>query len=201
MRQTATKHGHASSGAYRSWLAMKSRCSNPRVTQYEDYGGRGITVCDRWNESFDAFLEDMGDKPTPRHQIDRIDVEGNYEPSNCRWVTSQTNNNNKRSNRLLTFDGRTQSVAEWGRELGIRGATIGIRINDLGWSVERALTTPAVKRERNTRGLKYEHDGKSLTAVDWARELGVSKNTLLSRLERGWSIERALTQPLRPPRM
>jgi hypothetical protein len=84
----ARKHGGSGTPEYRAWAAAKSRCSNPNATGYERYGGRGITMCERWRESFPAFLEDMGPKPSPQHSLDRFpDRDGNYEPGNCRWAT------------------------------------------------------------------------------------------------------------------
>lgn len=96
------RHGHASGGTkspeYVSWTNMKMRCNNPLHNRYQRYGGRGITVCERWNE-FPNFFEDMGPKPSPKHSLDRIDNSGNYEPGNCRWATVKQQNNNRSSNR------------------------------------------------------------------------------------------------------
>lgn len=97
------KHGDARKGAatkeYKVWGNMIARCENPNVDRYPIYGGRGIKVCDEWRESFEAFLHDMGRKPSPEHSIDRIDVNGNYEPGNCRWATAEVQANNKRNSR------------------------------------------------------------------------------------------------------
>jgi hypothetical protein len=97
-------HGESSPGhwspEYRAWSGLIQRCTNPKNTDWANYGGRGITVCDRWRRSFEAFLADMGRKPTPSHSIDRKDVDGNYEPGNCRWATpSQQASNRRRRSR------------------------------------------------------------------------------------------------------
>lgn len=99
------KHGENRAGnnvspEYRCWAAMKSRCSNPKQISFPNYGGRGIAVCERWQQSFEAFLADMGRKPTPKHSIDRIDNDGNYEPGNCRWATAKEQRSNQRKHQL-----------------------------------------------------------------------------------------------------
>lgn len=103
--ETSTVHGDASGGKvsteYRSWASAINRCSNPENNAWADYGGRGITVCERWRSSFPAFLEDMGRKPTPRHSIDRVDSDKGYEPGNCRWATKKEQANNRRPARRL----------------------------------------------------------------------------------------------------
>lgn len=120
---------------------MLDRCRNHNNSDFFYYGGRGIKVCDRWKNSFENFLEDMGERPK-RTSIDRIDNNGNYEPGNCRWATKKEQNNNQRSNINLTFNGKTQTTAQWADELGMNSGTVRYRVNKLGWSAEKALTTP-----------------------------------------------------------
>lgn len=124
---------------YVAWEHLRKRCLNPSDKSYEGYGGRGITVCERWND-FAAFLADMGPRPSPKHSIDRIDVDGPYAPENCRWATAQEQANNKRNNRRLTLNGVTRTMSEWSRITGIGVATILNRIDRRGWSAEYALT-------------------------------------------------------------
>lgn len=118
---------------------MIERCTNPNDQQYERYGGRGIKVCERWRK-FENFLADMGEPP-PGLQIDRIDNEGDYCSSNCRWATRVQQARNKRNNRVIEYRGRAQPLAAWAEETGLNANTIRHRLN-LGWSVERALTEP-----------------------------------------------------------
>lgn len=110
--------GKGGTPEWRGWRAMRTRCNNPNDIFYARYGGRGIKVCDRWQSSFENFLEDMGKKPTIKHTLDRIDNSGDYEPSNCRWATQAEQANNKRNNRTVTYGGKTMTVAEWAKELG-----------------------------------------------------------------------------------
>lgn len=125
-----------------AWENMIDRCYNRFDAGYANYGGRSIKVCDAWQESFDAFLSDMGRKPSQSHSLDRKDNDGNYTPENCRWSTRQEQNLNKRNNRKVDWNGRIQTISEWARETGLSHHTIWIRLNR-GWTVEKTLTKPS----------------------------------------------------------
>jgi hypothetical protein len=140
-RELMTTHGGSTSAEYRIWISIISRTTNPNHNAYPWYGGRGIKMCPRWLASFEAFRSDMGIKPSPSHSIDRIDNNGDYEPGNCRWSTKKEQGNNRRDNRLLTFEGRTQTLSQWARELGIKIATINSRIR-YGWPESKILSEP-----------------------------------------------------------
>lgn len=144
LAEMATKHGHASDSAtsseYKSWEAMRGRCLNPRHKKFSYYGGRGIKVCDRWDD-FQKFLDDMGPKPSPKHSIDRIDVNGDYEPENCRWADKKTQENNRRNNRKVCFRGQLLTAAEIAGMTGINYNTLRKRIK-LGYSEERLAEPP-----------------------------------------------------------
>lgn len=139
----ALVHGHARTGAlsseYTTWRTMRNRCSNPKNVSYPNYGGRNIKVCDRWL-CFQNFLADMGRKPTPQHTIDRVDNNGNYEPSNCRWVLPIVQSGNLRTNRFVTVRGRTVTQAEARRIFAphLSEGTYKARLSR-GWSIEDAL--------------------------------------------------------------
>lgn len=119
---------------------MLGRCTNPNNRDFVLYGGRGIRVCARWSASFESFLADMGERPTKRHSIDRIDNNGDYEPGNCRWATPLEQNRNRRNTRLVTFKGETLALAEWSQRTGIAYHTLKSRLLK-GWDSARALTT------------------------------------------------------------
>jgi hypothetical protein len=132
-------HGLCKTPEYRAWAALIQRCTNSRLPKFKIYGGRGITVCDRWRYDFLSFLADMGKRPTPAHSVDRIDPNGNYEPSNCRWATSQEQQWNRTDNHLVTVDGETLPLSEWGRRLGTSHSVLLRRIQR-GWSPQRACS-------------------------------------------------------------
>jgi len=125
---------------YIAWTSIQGRCTNPNNKDYPRYGGRGISVCDRWLNSYENFLADMGRKPTPQHSIDRKDNDGNYDPSNCRWATLEEQGNNKRNNTFLTFEGMTLTIAEWARKINIPQNTLHARLRR-NLPLEKALKT------------------------------------------------------------
>lgn len=139
-------HGMTLTRAWSAWHRLKQRCLNPKKDNFEDYGGRGIKVCDRWLNSFENFYEDMGDPPSPQHTIERIDVNGDYCPENCKWLTMQEQQRNKRTAPQITFQGVTKPLITWCEELHLSYGTIYARIHHHGWTHEEALTIPLRQR-------------------------------------------------------
>lgn len=124
-----------------SWDRMKQRCNDPKHVAYARYGGRGIKVCERWGDSFEAFLADMGERPSKAHSLDRIDTDGNYDPGNCRWATPQQQQRNRRNVPKLQAFGRAQTLTDWAEEYGVNKRALRSRLVR-GWSLERALMEP-----------------------------------------------------------
>lgn len=140
-------HHKSKSRLYRIWRHIKSRCLNENVSHYKYYGGRGISICKEWEDSFENFYEWANSNGYQDDlSIDRIDVNGNYEPSNCRWTNATTQANNKTNNRLIEYNGECHTLSEWSSILGIHQLTISKRIDDYGWSVKRAFETPVRDR-------------------------------------------------------
>lgn len=137
-----TKHGLHESPEHAAWSNMIQRCHNKNAPEFKRYGSRGIQVCDRWRHSFEAFLEDMGYRPSSEHSLDRFpNQNGNYEPLNCRWATRTEQNENKRNNRLITFGETTKTLTNWAKHYGIDPRTLTARLRR-GWPVFEALTFP-----------------------------------------------------------
>lgn len=149
-KRTKTTHGCAQSGkktkTYNVWAGMRKRCMNRKHSDFPLYGGRGISICERWKgvNGFANFLADMGEVPVGM-SLDRIDNNGDYCPENCRWADQKTQQRNRRSNRAVTIDGRTLIVTDWAKEFNIKVHTVWSRIRK-GWDVHLALTTPCKKR-------------------------------------------------------
>ncbi len=142
---TRTNHGRSRDPLHVVWRMMIARCHNPKAQAYPSYGARGITVCARWRESFDAFEADVGAKPTPKHEIDRIDNDAGYSPENCRWATRSENDRNRRSTVWVDFGGERRRLIELCEEFGVRSDTVRERIKR-GWAVELAVRTPTLPR-------------------------------------------------------
>lgn len=144
------KHGHTIghrghtviSPEYNAWQNMIDRCVNKTNKSYKDYGERGITVCDRWLTSFDNFILDVGHRLTPKHSLDRIIVNGHYEPGNVKWSTRLEQARNKRSNITITHKGETLCLSEWAEKIGISSQSLWHRINTLNWSIDLSIGTP-----------------------------------------------------------
>lgn len=135
------KHGHKSNGAptseYAIWSSMKARCLNPKNAAYKYYGGRGIKVCDRWVINFENFIQDMGRKPFKNYTLERIDVNGNYEPVNCKWASYKEQGNNRRNNRRITYNGETKNFGQWAETLGISHSGLKKYLN--GGGIDQAI--------------------------------------------------------------
>ncbi len=149
-------HGHTVgrrkvgvSPTYRTWLAMRRRCEDPKHPHFAEYGGRGIAVCSRWREDFAAFLADMGERPAGK-TLDRIEGVKGYGPGNCRWATRKVQQSNRRNNTFLIFRGERLTITEWARRTGIKDVTLRQRVR-LGWSPERALTEPPKQLRTHTQ--------------------------------------------------
>lgn len=187
---STTKHGMSRTHTYRIWQGIKARCNNPNDTGYSNYGGRGIKVCDEWL-SFDQFLIDMGTRPKD-FEIDRINNDGDYEPSNCRWVTKSTNMSNTRRSNRVTWNGVTMSIAEWAKHLNVPEGRLRNRLQS-GWSVEKAFESQSFNRDQ----VLLEHNGEKLNVTEWSKRTGINRETLYARIYKGWDVGKILTTPAR----
>jgi len=245
-RPDAVRHGMRraddTAPEYSAWHGMRQRCENPNATSYEHYGGRGIRLCEEWRRSFEAFFECVGPRPSARHSLDRIDVDGHYEPGNVRWATIEEQNRNKRSTMrenvsgealtlteaasrygvnkatlsgrrrrglslaegvalptetpTVTIGGQTKTVREFSEESGLSIATIHHRIAR-GWGAEELLSTPQASGAR--RGSKrYAYRGQELSLHQLSKLSGLSRSAIQKRLNKGWSVERAVETPPDP---
>lgn len=153
-----------------SWESMWTRCTNSHHDSFRYYGARGITVCERW-KNFQFFVDDMGRRPSKAYSLDRIDPNGNYEPSNCRWATRRDQSANKRKSPLLTIDGVSLLPMEWADRAGHKRPNMIAKRLAAGWSVERAVFAPP-GHKKNTNG-KYTLDGQWISKEAIARHLAM----------------------------
>jgi hypothetical protein len=204
-------HGLSKSPHYYRWRHIMERCYNPTCEAYKDYGGRGIRVCERWHD-IRNFIAELPSGYEEGLEIDRIDNDGHYEPGNVKWSTRQQNSSNRRSARLITLDGRTQSLSRWAAEKCLPRTVILNRLDDLDWPVERALTEPVADRMENMRRAqslrwhghihkqkpkplvvkRFPFNGRDQTIREISDATGISIELLRKRIcERNWPIEKA----------
>lgn len=175
----STKDGRSKTRLYHIWVYMRKRCNNPNDDAYERYGGRGIRVCDEWNMSFDSFKEwaeksGYADDLT----IERLDVNGNYQPDNCTWITRAEQAKNRRSSNMLTINGITKTAADWSRDAGFEKHVVMDRIRK-GMDLEEAISRPSRQKKQ------YTVNGEVGTISEIASRHGLDRNTLASRIRRG----------------
>jgi len=183
-------HGMSKTPEYRAWLHMKDRCFNPNSKDYPNWGGRGITVCDRWKNSSENFLADMGSRPTAKYSLDRIDNNADYSPENCRWATQTEQTNNRRSNYLITIGNETKTMTQWAKKINISKNVIFIRL-ERGWSDYDAVMTPV------HTGKLITIENKTYTISQWTEEKGYGRTVIHDRLKLGWSEFDAVMTPVR----
>jgi hypothetical protein len=186
-RQASVIHGKSETPEFAIWTGILTRCFNPKAKSYQRYGGRGITMCALWKDSFEAFLSDMGPRPSPEYSIDRINNDGNYEPNNCRWATPVEQANNRGNNLLITIDGRTQTVHDWSRETVLSVSAIWQRVR------RNKDRTNVLRPNKRLGSVTYQ--SVTDTLAGWSLRTGIKSATIAKRLSKyGWPIERALTQ-------
>lgn len=140
-----TTHNMKGTTEYSIWCNMKNRCYNKHDTSYKNYGGRGVQMCEQWRYSFAAFFEDMGNRPSQKHSINRKDNNGNYTPDNCEWALPEVQANNTRHNLRISFNGTTKTLTQWAREMGLRREMIKGRI-ERGWPIDKLFNPPSIGR-------------------------------------------------------
>lgn len=177
-------HNLTESKEYKTWTDMKTRCSNDKHLSYLRYGGRGISVCKEWQDSFISFYKSMGKKPSAGHSIERIDTNGNYEPSNCKWAGNVEQARNKRNNVYAEINGENKLLLEWAEISGLPLSTIRSRVYR-GIVGEDILVPKKI-------GILFE--GVNGTIKYWSKKTGIKESTIAMRVKYGWSIERILTE-------
>lgn len=197
-------HGQKGTRLYRIWNGIKNRCTNANDESYKRYGARGISICDEWANDFMAFHDwAIENGYSDNLSIDRIDNNGNYEPSNCRWADNKTQCRNRSSNHLVTYSGKTQTIAEWESELGFKKDILTTRLSH-GWSVEKAIETPYTGYKfkcgkdfnKKVRETIVELDGEEHKIAEWCLLKGLKENTIIKRMRRGMDAYEAITKPL-----
>ena len=176
---------------YHVWLYMKGRCCNPNATMYQYYGGRGIKICKKWLNSFETFFQDMGPRPSPKHTLDRINVDGHYTPRNCKWSTRKEQARNRKTTRWVFWKGRQMSLAEACEIEDMPTGVVQPRLA-YGWPLKKALTEPS--RGRNFLSAKqiksvlkrYQRGGESFRSL--GKEFGCSYGQIRNIIQRSLSL-------------
>jgi hypothetical protein len=176
-------HGMTGHPAHSSWHSMRQRCLNSNAVAYEHYGGRGITVCERWND-FSMFWEDMGPTWFPKATIERRDVNGNYEPSNCRWITQKAQPANTRANVRIDSPWGILHISEVARRCGISLHAFRWRLKR-GWTAPDLFSPPRVLRRRSGNRIFFEVSGRTLTVPEAANALGMHSSSLYLKIKKG----------------
>lgn len=210
-KEASTTHGQTKSPHYSRWRLMIDRCTDQNCRAYKDYGARGIKVCDRWLD-INNYIADLPDGYQEGLELDRINNDGDYEPGNVKWSSKSENCSNRRSSRIIEFNGEKLTAKEWGARLGMSHGAIAERLDKWGWDVEKALTTPPLddfgrmKRAHEFRWAGHvkkqktqpkivrtvEYNGSHVNLAELSRLTGISGKLLYKRIfERGWPIEKA----------
>lgn len=187
-------HGESGTRLYGIWADMKKRCYNPNAHAYDRYGGRGITMCDDWKESYESFHNwALSNGYSDRLSIDRINNDSGYSPDNCRWADSKTQGSNRSDNHHIIWNGVDHTLSEWGEILHIDCRTLCSRIKR-GWPTDKVLGEPLAEIHPR-RYIVW--NGEEHTLAEWSRILGINKNTLFKRFSCGWSVDDAFTKSIR----
>jgi hypothetical protein len=196
--KTHGQSAHNRTKEYKAWVSMKQRCTNPKTPEYQNYGGRGITVCQEWLDSFVAFFDHIGAAPEDVRtwSVDRINNEGNYEPGNVRWATMKTQGRNRRCNHVVNYKGKNVTLSEACEDLGMNPTVILGRIL-IGHPFDEAIKMPNRKRG-NKQWIEWE--GERVSLAQLALRFNQHKDLVYMRMKRGWELKEALETPARPLR-
>ena len=185
VRLASVKHGKTETPEFEIWMGMHTRCYNAKRKEFKNYGGRGIVICNRWRESFENFLADMGHRPSPNHSIERYDNDGNYEPGNCKWATDTEQSNNRRTNVNVTINGVTKTASQWANEYGVQATTVLLRHRQ-GHRGEALFKSTVAQ---------VTFSGITDTIHGWSKRTGIKPSTIAMRINHyNWPVSKALTK-------
>lgn len=196
-------HFKTNTPEYRIWRGMKSRCYNSNERAYPRYGGRGIKICDRWMDSFENFLSDMGERPSKDYSIDRICNDGDYSPENCRWATRKEQASNYSRNVLVEYKGETKTLKDWCDQFGLNYGTTRARLKIYEYTPEEAFNKGYMERKHDpynySKAIILEVDGVKKPFSVWCKELNLNPKKIYPRISKlGWTHKQALGLEERP---